>query len=125
MHIYVSDQLICSALAAHVNHCKIWTVHPYIGIVHQEFIRNCEQLYEVVKQGITENYGLSEDLNEKRDDEEEQEQEDQVGPFSIVGYMKYTLGSKKWGDSICLILIASMWCVRISVVLQKSRPIEV
>ena len=95
---------------------KYCPVHFHRQMVYH-FIRNCEQLYEVVKQGITENYGLPEDPNEKRDDEE---QEAQVGPFSIVGYMKYILGSKKWGDSICLILIASMWCARISVVLSRS-----
>ena len=30
-------------------------------------------------------------------------------PFSVKGYLKYILQNKKWGDSIFLGLVASMW----------------
>ena len=82
------------------------------------FIHHCEQLYQVVKQGIMENYGLPDDPNKDKDDDEEEELK--VGPFSIVSYMKYIIGARKWGDSVCLTLIASMWSARISVVLSRT-----
>ena len=84
------------------------------------FIQHCEQLYQVVKQGIMENYGLPDDPNKDKDDDEEEELK--VGPFSIFTYMnmKYIIGAKKWGDSVCLTLIASMWSARITVVLSRT-----
>ena len=84
------------------------------------FITHCEELYEVVKQGIMENYGLPDDPNKDKDKKKEEEEELKVGPFSIFSYLKYIIGAKKWGDSICLTLIASMWCARISVVLSRT-----
>ena len=38
-----------------------------------------------------------------------------MGPFSVKGYLKYILKDKKWGDSIFLGLLASMWGCRITV----------
>ena len=41
-----------------------------------------------------------------------------VGPFSVKGYLKYILKDKKWGDSIFLGLVASMWACRITILGQ-------
>ena len=38
------------------------------------------------------------------------------GPFTIKEYFQYIIKKKSWGDVTCLILIASMWSCRISVV---------
>lgn len=43
------------------------------------------------------------------------EKEGGVGPFSVKGYLKYILQNKKWGDSIFLGLVASMWACRITI----------
>ena len=43
------------------------------------------------------------------------EKEGGVGPFSVKGYLKYILQDKKWGDSIFLGLVASMWACRITI----------
>ena len=80
------------------------------------FIQNKDLLYDIVKEGLIENYGLPPDPNGEGDIQEAE----QIGPFSIVSYMKYIAVSKRWGDTICLILIASMWCARISVVLSRT-----
>ena len=39
-----------------------------------------------------------------------------VGPFSIVSYFNHILQDKQWGDSIMIMLLASMWGLRITVV---------
>ena len=38
-------------------------------------------MYEVVKQGITENYGLPDNPNAEKEKEEEDEKEHKAGPF--------------------------------------------
>ena len=39
-----------------------------------------------------------------------------VGPFSVVSYFNHILQDKQWGDSIMIMLLASMWGLRITVV---------
>ena len=85
------------------------------------FIKHKEELYEILKKGLIENYGLPPDPNGDKDKGKEVTKEEQeVGPFSIVIYMKYIGVSKRWGDTICLILISSIWSVGISVVLSRT-----
>ena len=85
------------------------------------FIKSKEELYGIVKKGLIENYGLLPDPNGDKDkSKHETKEEEKVGPFSIVSYMKYIAVSKRWGDTICLILISSMWSARISVVLSRT-----
>ena len=38
------------------------------------------------------------------------------GPFTIEEYIQYIIKDKSWGDVTCLMLLASMWSCRISVV---------
>ena len=45
---------------------------------------------------------------------------EQVGPFSFIGYLKYLLTPKSYGDSITTQLIASMWGLRITVIRSDS-----
>ena len=74
------------------------------------FIKNKEELYDIVKKGLIEDYGLPPDPNGDKDkSKHETKEEEKVGLFSIVIYMKYITVSKRWGDTICLILISSMW----------------
>ena len=42
--------------------------------------------------------------------------EEGVGPFSVVSYFNHILQDKQWGDSIMIMLLASMWGLRITVV---------
>ena len=42
------------------------------------------------------------------------------GPFSIKEYFKHIIQDKAWGDVTCLVLIASMWSCRISVLNSTS-----
>ena len=84
------------------------------------FIKN-KELYDIVKKGLIENYGLPPDPNGDKDkSKDETKEEEKVGPFSIVSYMKYIAVSKRWEDTICLILISSMWSARISVELSRT-----
>ena len=57
------------------------------------FVGTQDVLYDVVKQGILENYGW---------------ENSEVGHFSIKGYLKYIMKDTTWGDSITLCLLASM-----------------
>ena len=43
-----------------------------------------------------------------------------VGPFSVNTYLHYMLEDGIWGDNIMLGLIASMWGVRVSILLSES-----
>ena len=61
-----------------------------------DVIQNKDILYEIVKKGLIENYGLPPDPN----GEEDTQEEEQVGPFSIVSDMKYIAVSNMWGDTI-------------------------
>ena len=57
------------------------------------FIQNKDLLYDIVKEGLIENYGLPPDPNGEGDTQEEE----QVGPFSIVSYMKVHCCKQKVG----------------------------
>lgn len=73
-------------------------------MVHH-FLMNHELLYEVVKKGLIENYGLPKNPNGDKTQEGEGAKKDQVGPFSIACYLEYIAVNKRWGDSVCFILI--------------------
>ena len=70
-------------------------------IVH--FIQNKEVLYPFVKEGIKLTYGI---VGEK--------------PLSIKQWLSKMSEDKEWGDSICMMLISSMWSVRIGVIRSDS-----
>lgn len=46
--------------------------------------------------------------------------EEDHGPFSVKGYLKFMLRDGEWGDSIFLYLIASCWGLRLTVVRSDS-----
>ena len=70
-------------------------------IVH--FIQNKEVLYPFVKEGIKLTYGI---VGEK--------------PLSIKQWLSKLSEDKEWGDSICMMLISSLWSVRIGVIRSDS-----
>ena len=75
-------------------------------IVH--FLRHCgEEEYKdwIIKQ-VRHLYGSGE--------------EGGLGPFSVKTYLHYMLEDGSWGDNIMLQLIASMWGVRISILLSDT-----
>ena len=43
-----------------------------------------------------------------------------LGPFSVKSYLQHMVKNGSWGDNIMLGLIASMWGVRISILLADS-----
>ena len=76
------------------------------AIVH--FIRHCGDKYykDWIINLVRELYGSGE--------------EGGVGPFSVITYLHYMLEDGSWGDNIMLGLIASMWGVRVSILLSES-----
>ena len=70
------------------------------------FLENREEFEDMVVKGIKDEYGLVED----------DAIEERVGPFSVYGWVKHMSNDKVEGDGIMILLIASMWGCRISIV---------
>ena len=62
-------------------------------------MENRDEFEEIVVRGIKDEYGLVED----------EVNEDEPGPFSVYGWVKYMSDDMVQGDGIMIKLIASMW----------------
>ena len=73
-------------------------------------MENRDEFEEIVVRGIKDEYGLVED----------KVNEDQPGPFSVYGWVKYMSDDKVQGDGIMIKLIALMWGCWISIIRSDS-----
>ena len=65
-----------------------------------------EVLYDRLARGIRENYGF--------------EEEGSDGPFTFREYLHYMVKPKVWCESVMLVLLASMWSLRLTVIRGDS-----
>ena len=63
------------------------------------FMENRDEFEEIAVRGIKDEYGLVED----------EVNEDEPGPFSVYGWVKYISDDKVQGDVIMIKLIELMW----------------
>ena len=111
-----------------------WTNTHLCRQVAAHIIHNVEFLYPIISTHIQGNYGhlrLSDDAykNKKKLGTLTQEEKDDYeapGPFSLVTYLKALIKKKFYGDEIVLIVISMMWQVHISILNPETlRQIKI